>query len=56
MHLRQSGSDTSESSDDDNSDEQLTGEIDEERIETELITLDSDLLELVNNFFTMYMV
>ena len=38
--------------DDDNSDEQSTGEMDEERIETEVITIDSDLLELVNNLFT----
>ena len=36
---------------DDNSDEQSNGELDEERIETEVITSNSDLLELVNNLF-----
>ena len=34
---------------DDTSDEQSTGEMDEK---TEIITFDSDLLELVNNLFT----
>ena len=43
---------TSETIDDDNSEEQSTGEMDEERIETEIITFDSNLLELVNNLFT----
>ena len=42
--------DTSETIDD-NSNEQSTGEMDEERIETEIITY-SNLLELVNNLFT----
>lgn len=43
---------------DDNSDQQPTGELemDEERIETEIITSDSDLLELVNSLDTLYMI
>ena len=43
---------SAETIDGDNSDEQSTGEMEEERIETEVITFDSDLLELVNNLFT----
>ena len=34
------------------SDEQSTGEVDEENIETEIVTFDNDLLSLVNSLFS----
>ena len=36
------------------SDEQSTGEVDEENIETEIVTFDNDLLNLVNSLFSAY--
>ena len=34
------------------SDEQSTGEVDEENIESEIVTFDNDLLSLVNSLFS----